>query len=286
MGVRLFDRKFAATVGDGLPARPGVYLFVDECGEVLYVGKAKNLRRRLANYRNASRRKVHRKMRALVREASTLEVRPLESEREALLLENELIRSLRPAHNVDGAYSFLYPAIGLSAAGDQVLLAFSTDTARWADLDLQWFGVFRSRPRAKEAFDALVEMVNMIAHREPKSRLPAHRPLRGSRLVAYRRLDGELRLEVARLLAGLSPEPLGYLAARLVEKPRARREAERVQECLRCLSAFYESDLRKLHDALALRGTGGTFVPQAERDALFIQWKAASEATTSDAADL
>jgi excinuclease UvrABC nuclease subunit len=47
---------------------------------VLYAGKAKDLRRRLAGYRNASRRKAHRKMRTLVRLAASLEIRSQESE--------------------------------------------------------------------------------------------------------------------------------------------------------------------------------------------------------------
>ena len=77
-----------------------MYLFADATGRVLYVGKAKDLRRRLAGYRNASRRKAHRKMRTLVRAAASLEVRPQLSETQALLLENELIRTLRPPYNV------------------------------------------------------------------------------------------------------------------------------------------------------------------------------------------
>ena len=112
MGLKRFDRKFGADLVRELPAGPAVYLFKDGEGRVLYAGKAKNIRRRLQSYRNASRRKVHRKMRALVSEASTLEVRLQPSERAALLLENELIRAFRPRYNVDGAYTFLYPAIG------------------------------------------------------------------------------------------------------------------------------------------------------------------------------
>ena len=75
MGRRAFDRKFGSALVETLPTGPGIYLFRDAERGVLYVGKAKNVRRRLQNYRNASRRRVHRKMRTLVREASSLEVR-------------------------------------------------------------------------------------------------------------------------------------------------------------------------------------------------------------------
>ena len=125
MGLRRFDRKFGADLLRELPERPAVYLFKDEGGRVLYAGKAKNVRRRLASYRNASRRKAHRKMRTLVREAHSVEVRVQTSERAALLLENELIRTLRPRYNVDGAFDFLYPAIGSGRHDGRLLLCFS-----------------------------------------------------------------------------------------------------------------------------------------------------------------
>ena len=72
--MKTFDRKFGRDFLADLPTSPAVYLFKDERGETLYVGKAKNVRRRLAQYRNASRRKAHRKMRTLVREADALAV--------------------------------------------------------------------------------------------------------------------------------------------------------------------------------------------------------------------
>ena len=279
MGAKLFDRKFGKDLGDGPPATPGVYLFRAEDGRVLYVGKAKQLRKRLASYRNASRRKVHRKMRLLVRQAASLELQPLETERAALLKENELIRSLRPPFNVDGAYSFLYPAIGTCTGADGHLFCFTTSPGSWSGFDFQWFGTFRSRPRAREAFDVLMELLGYIAHKEPKSRLPRHRPLRGSRFVAYRRLSAEVSTRIPVFLAGESTDALGLIAEELLERPRARREAPRVQSCLRCLSSFYDTDLHRLRVALSAAGIPGTFIDQDERDALFI---ATAEAGVAD----
>src|SRR5262245_50473028 len=106
MSRRLFDAKFGAALIGTLPTGPGIYVFRGDRGDVLYVGKAKNLRRRLQHYRGAGRRRVHRKMRKLLGEAQSLEIRALGSEREALLEENALIRTLRPAYNVDGAFAF------------------------------------------------------------------------------------------------------------------------------------------------------------------------------------
>ena len=270
MGVRLFDRKFAKHLVGGPPATPGVYLFRDEEGRVLYVGKARDLRKRLANYRNATRRKVHRKMRLLVRRAASLDVQPLATERDALLKENEIIRSLRPPFNVDGAFSFLYPAIGTCTRAEHQLFCFTTNAGAWNSFDFQWYGTFRSRPRAKEAFDDLIELLGHIAHREPRSRLPEHRQIRGSRLVAFRRLSAEVSVKLTAFLAGETADPLAFIAEALLEKPRARREAERVQACLQRLSSFYDTDLHKLRVALDAAGIQGTFIAQDERDSLFI----------------
>jgi len=270
VGVKLFDRKFAKALGDGPPATPGVYLFRDEKGRVLYVGKAKHLRKRLASYRNATRRKVHQKMRLLVRRATSLDVQPLATERDALLKENEIIRLQRPPFNVDGAFSFLYPAIGICTRVEHELLCLTTNPGAWTMFDFRWYGSFRSRPRTKEAFDVLIELLGHIGHREPHSSLPDHRPLRGSRLVAFRRLQTEVSDQLRAFLAGETMAPLGFIAETLLEKPRARREATRVEECLQCLSSFYETDLHKLRTALNGAGIRGTFIAQDERDSLFI----------------
>jgi excinuclease ABC subunit C len=270
VGVREFDRKFGAELVRELPPAPAVYLFRDERGGVLYAGKAKDIRRRLRSYRNATRRKAHRKMRKLVREASSLEVRLQPSERAALLLENELIRTLQPPYNVEGAYTFLYPAIGAGVSGHQALFCFTTSPDAWRGLELRWYGAYRSRLRAKDAFDVLVELLALLGHPEPRAQLPQAPRLRGSRLVGFRRLDADLLESIHRFLAGDSPDALAELARRLLEKPQARREATQVQEWLHRLKAFHASDIVKLRDALRRAGLSGTYVAQAERDALFI----------------
>lgn len=273
-GVRLvrgtlFDRKFGADRLREVPRAPGVYLFRDAAGGVLYAGKARDLRRRLAGYRNASRRKAHRKMRALVRLAASLEVRPQQSETQALLVENELIRTLRPPHNVDGAYSFLYPALGVGRHDGRVLLAFTSAPEEWAELELRWHGSFRSRGRARAAFDALVASFARLGHREPPARLPAVRRRRGARLEAFRRVPPELPAAVEAFLAGDSTGLPGLLFERLLECPLARRQAAAVEAELRTLEAFARRDVAPLRRALGIAGRSG-WVPGAERDALFI----------------
>jgi excinuclease ABC subunit C len=270
MSRRLFDARFGAALVESLTTGPGIYVFRDDRGGVLYVGKAKNLRRRLLHYRNAGRRKVHRKMRKLVREAGSLEVRPLGSEREALLEENALIRQLRPRYNVDGAFTFLYPAIGLGHGDGHTLLCFSTRPDEYRALELQWFGTFRSRPRTKDAFAALVELLAFLGHVSKRTQLPEHPSVRGSRLIGLRQLPRDLADRLAPFLGGEDRALLAALATALLAKPRARRDAAHVEERLRRLDHFYEVDTQRLRLALTRLGRADVFVPQAERDALFI----------------
>ena len=268
--MRQFDRKFGVRFIEDAPMTPAVYLFKDGQGSVIYVGKAGNIRRRLQQYRNASRRKIHRKMRTLVREASALEVILQDSEREALLLENELIRKLRPPYNEDGTWDFLYPAIGIGGTEKQVLLCFTTHVDVWGGLDMRWYGVFKSRRRALAAFDALVYLLRLIGHLEPVRHLPAHERIRGSRLTGFRQLPPDVVSALDRFLSGAGPEALLPLTHGLLEKPAARQDATKVQRNIRMLAHFHERDLAPLRAAMHSAGRPGSYVPQAERDALFL----------------
>ncbi len=268
--MNLFDRKFGAQLLPELPDTPAVYLFKDEQGDAIYVGKAKQIRRRLSNYRNASRRKIHRKMRMIVREADAVEIRPQPSERDALLLENKLIRELRPRFNQEGTYSFFYPAIGIAMHEKQLLLCFTTNTSAWSDLELTWYGVFRSRVRALKAFEALVALLILIGHREPRKYLPAHTPIRGSRLVGFRRLSAETATSIWRFLSGEARETLAPLVEQLLDKPQARHDAALVQAHLKILIQFHRADLVPLRNAIQAAGLTGHFVAQEDRDTLFI----------------
>lgn len=273
MGLRAFDRKFGVDLLRNLPESPAVYCFKDESGTVLYVGKAKNARRRLAQYRNATRRKVHRKQRELVRVAHALEVEPVASELEALLRENDLIRAHRPAYNVDGAYAFLYPAIGtgLDDAG-RLLLCIASRLDAHDALGLRWHGCYRPRWRAREAFDALVSLFGRVGHLEPRSRLPEKaRGVKWTRVVALRRIGGDWLAPLHAYLDGESDALLGRLFDVLLELPGARSDREEVQQAFDALRAFYVEDARRLCEARRRVAWAGTFVAQAERDALFIR---------------
>ena len=81
-----------------LTGGPGVYRMIDRRGEPLYVGKARNLRRRVASYATPS--KLPERLRRMVAETTLLEIVETHTEVEALLLESNLIKRLRPRYNI------------------------------------------------------------------------------------------------------------------------------------------------------------------------------------------
>ncbi len=100
--------------------RPGVYQMYDEAGQILYVGKAKNLKKRLASYFRSTGQPI--KTQALVQKIANIALTVTGSETEALLLEQNLIKKQRPPYNIllrdDKSYPYIfissehrYPAI-------------------------------------------------------------------------------------------------------------------------------------------------------------------------------
>ncbi len=136
------------------PTRPGIYMMKDEHGQVIYVGKAKNLKARLSSYYSQPLGYT-RKMDGLLPSIKEIEVRVLGSELEALLVESQLIKALQPAYNVQLRNYELYPFIKIDVQHSFPRVYATREVA--AD-GARYFGPFRSR----HLVDATIELIQKL----------------------------------------------------------------------------------------------------------------------------
>jgi len=274
MASRNFDLKFGAEFLESLPGSPGVYLVYDQQGELIYVGKAKNMKRRLLQYRNTLRRKKHRRMRGIVKEATRIEIQRAETDLDACLMETMLIQKYRPRWNIVGAYSFLYPLIGIRSANGNIEFCMTTSPeALFKECPgFEFHGAFRSRRITGDAFFALMRLLRFVGHVNPanrRSRIPRH-----TYIFSFRRLPSNWAGIWASFYKGESALAMEELILKLVENTGARCRPIKVQENLDELRHFWRHEVLTL--AKARKATGYTEwpVPQYQRDLVFLSYKA------------
>ncbi|SHG53521.1 Excinuclease ABC subunit C [Thermosyntropha lipolytica DSM 11003] len=100
-----------------MPLKPGVYIYKDESGRVIYVGKAKRLRDRMRSYFQ-SPDNLHPKVRAMMKKVAAFDFIVTGSEAEALILENNLIKEYQPRYNINLRDDKTYPYLKLTLGED------------------------------------------------------------------------------------------------------------------------------------------------------------------------
>jgi excinuclease ABC subunit C len=134
-----------------LPDQPGVYLFHDDAGEILYVGKAKSLRKRVASYARADRA-LDRKTTDLVLRVASVDTVLAQSETEALFLEQNLIKRHRPPFNVRLRDDKSYPYIAVTVGDRYPRVIFTREQHRRG---VRYFGPYASASKVRETLDVL-----------------------------------------------------------------------------------------------------------------------------------
>jgi len=135
-----------------LPAAPGVYLFRDEEGEVLYVGKAKSLRPRVRQYFQPGRSDTRVGIDTLVARVAAVETIVTRTEVEALHLEQNLVKRHRPQFNVRLRDDKSFPYIAVTLEDEFPRVMFTRERHRRGVL---YFGPYANAKKVRETLDVL-----------------------------------------------------------------------------------------------------------------------------------
>lgn len=281
--MKLFDQKLGKDFLSQIPTLPGIYRFYDLEKNLIYIGKAKNLRRRLSQYRNTKRIKKHRKMRLVVQEAAELQFEVCSTELEAELLETRLIQTHQPKWNRMGAFFFLYPMIGIICK--EQTAAFCLTARPEEHAEFQFFGAYRSRELTQDAFFALMRLLRYLGHADLKDK-QCFESLEGpvgssgrkkwklrSYIYSYRQLPEALGELWKSFFQGKSRTALEELSLILLESAGARRDSQAVQENLRRLDLFWKREAVPLNRVSEYSFYPNLPVHQRHRDLLFLKYR-------------
>ncbi len=251
-----------------LPDHPGVYLFKGEDGEILYVGKAVSLRNRVRSYFQSGRG-LEAKTQALVAMVCDLEVILTDSEVEALILENNLIKRHQPKYNIRLRDDKQYPSLRLDLQSPWPRLEV---VRRPADDGARYFGPYPHAAAVRDTIDTLRRVFPFRSCSDRRLRQPQpclyyhiHRcgaPCIGAVTPEHYR---QMAVELEQFLDGHGDQVLARLGTRMREASAALRfeEAAELRDRLGALRSVLEKQKVQVagggeRDALAVAtGPGG-----------------------------
>lgn len=279
---RLFDdiNPLAERLGeiffDELPKTPGIYKMYGSSGQLLYVGKAKNLRSRLLTYRRAKPGRESRKVIRMVRMVHAIEIEELPTEEKALLRENELIRRRKPEfnHAKKQHEAYYYLVFRVEEAFIKTDLRMHTRNEDRGQI----YGAFKGHVTVRRGLGALLRQLYIIGHdvtqpfQLPSQLLKKLTPMH-YRLSAKKLLQTEWIEDVESFLEGSS----GRLLFRIIENARNNDLLEAfigkvILKDMESLKFFYDRCTRRNYEIVEALALESSLIPQQKLDDYLVRW--------------
>lgn len=253
---------FARSLGTG----PGVYMMRDADNRVLYVGKARNLRRRVSSY--FDRRDKGSRINLMVRKIASMEVSLTRTEAEALLLENEWIKAYKPRFNINLRDDKSYPWLRMDPSHPFPRIAFYRGSRKHGG---EYFGPYSSAGAVRESLNQIYRLFGI---RQCRDSIFANRTRPCLQYQIGRcsapcvglisKEDYQRDLEAARrLLKGEDAAVIEYLSERMqaasqaLEFETAARLRDHIQSLQRVRSSQYVAGDSENLDVIAMAVAGG-----------------------------
>jgi hypothetical protein len=294
------EHRLGSNVFDEIPQKPGIYRFYNGDDKLLYVGKAKNLRRRLFTYKRAKPGKTSRKESALLSKISRFEFDVHESEQDAILQENRWIREHRPEFNHANKYTETYYFITVQQSESAIVFGLAMnpsgqlfpekqkplyeklDSVFYTDFDSKTYGCYKGHRIVRASLGALLQLLWMA---EFGSVSPHFLPIQLSRNLTPMRFQfpiqnrkssniEELKCMLDEWFLGNSPDLIHHLNENIDQTWNSTFATNFVEGNLEILESYFQRNLHRYRMMREIKQDQEThLIDQTELDDLISTFK-------------
>lgn len=270
------EKRVGQVFFDELPADSGIYKMYGKKGDLLFVGKAKNLRNRLFTYRRAKMGSISRKTVWLIRMMHDIDIEICKTEKEALLLENKLIRKHQPTFNYAKKQPETYYFIAFQQQENK--LEFSLQMHR-PDKEFI-FGAFKGHRIVRKTMGGLIRILYILEHQiDSIFQLPSMltQKLTPMKYQLSIKPDGEIweRLWPATIdfFEGRKKEVIDHILEICEERRLLESFAgSMILDDLDAMEWFYERCSHRNYQIYRQLELDSLLIPQEKLDDLFVEW--------------